>query len=420
MVDAVVIGAGPNGLTAAATLAKRGWRVLVLESQPRPGGAAWSAELTAPGFVHDLGAAFFPFADYSPAFRWLDLAGAGLRWCNAPRESCHPAPDGSCVTISRDVEESAASFGPDGPAWRRLALWQRRMGARLAEALLAPLPGLGAAWRLGVGNLLRLARAGLSSPAGFSTRTFTTEAARRVVPGLALHVDLGPHDFAGAGLGLVLALLASDTGFRVPAGGARSITESLLRKLAEAGGELRLGQRVVRVLARAGRAVGVRTEQGEEVEARRAVVADVGPAALAGRLLADVPGLGGLRARLGRFRYGWGTFKVDWALSGPVPWLAPEARQSAVVHAGDSLADLAHFTLQVRSGKLPDNPYLVVGQQSLADPGRAPPGCHTLWAYSRVPPALLGGWAAQRERFADAVERRLEGLAPGFRALVLG
>src|SRR5882724_2733147 len=143
MHDAIVIGAGPNGLTAAATLARHGWRVLVLEAAVRPGGAAYSMPSTLPGFLHDVGAAFFPFADHSPAFRYLDLTGAGLRWCNAARESCHPAPDGSCVTISRDVNQSVASFGDDGPAWRRLALWQKAMGPRLAEALLAPLPGLG-------------------------------------------------------------------------------------------------------------------------------------------------------------------------------------------------------------------------------------------------------------------------------------
>ncbi len=416
--DAVVIGAGPNGLVAGATLARHGWKVLVLEAQPRPGGAAYSAELTLPGFVHDLGAAFFPFADHSPAFKHLDLAGAGLRWCNAARESCHPAPDGSCATISRDVEQSAASFGADGAAWRRLALWQKAMGQRLAEALLAPLPGIGPARRLGAGNLLRLARAGLCSTAAFAARHFRTEAGRRVVPGLALHVDLGPDDFAGAGLGLVLALLASDSGFRVPVGGARAITDALLRRLAEAGGEVRLDQRAARILVRQGRAVAVRTEAGDEIAVRRAVLADVGPPAFYGKLLQEVPGLSWVRGRARRYRYAWGTFKMDWALAGPVPWTSAEARESAVVHAGDSVADLRAFTREVRAGGLPRSPYLVIGQQSLADPSRAPAGCQTLWAYSRVPSRLPGGWARHKEAFADRVERRLEGLAPGFRALV--
>src|SRR5262245_1815866 len=138
--DAVVIGAGPNGLTAAATLARNGWEVLVVEARNKPGGACYSEALTIPGFVHDVGAAFFPFADYSPAFRFLDLTGAGLRWCNAQRESCHPAPDGTCAVISRDIEETAASFGIDGGAWQKLALWAKKMGDRLAAALLAPLP----------------------------------------------------------------------------------------------------------------------------------------------------------------------------------------------------------------------------------------------------------------------------------------
>jgi phytoene dehydrogenase-like protein len=416
--DAVVIGAGPNGLTAAATLARRGWKVLVLEAQARPGGAVWSEERTLPGYLHDVGAAFFPFADHSPAFRHLDLTGAGLQWANAPHESCHPAPDGSCATISRDVEQSAASFGADGPAWRRLAVWQQGMGARLAEALLAPLPGLGAAWRLGIRNLLRLARSGLSSPAAFSRRHFQTEAGRRVLPGLALHVDLGPNDFAGAGLGLALALLAADSGFRVPLGGARAITAALLHRLQEAGGAIQLSARVDRILVRKGCVVGVRTQRGEEIPVRRAVLADVGPPALFLKLLQAGTVSGWLRARARRFRYGWGTFKMDWALSGPVPWSSAEARQSAVVHAGDSLADLTLFTQQVRAGRLPDNPYLVIGQQSLADPSRAPPGGHTLWAYSRVPSTLPDGWSAHKEAFADRIERRIEGLAPGFSRLI--
>jgi phytoene dehydrogenase-like protein len=419
MVDAVVIGAGPNGLVAAATLARHGWRVVVLEAQDRPGGAVWSVESTRPGFVHDVGAAFFPFGEHSPAFRWLDLAGAGLRWAHAPRESCHPAPDGSCATISRDVEQSAASFGADGPAWRRLALWQRHMGARLVEALLGPLPGIGPALRLGVGNLVGLGWRGLLSTAAFSQHTFRTEAARRVVPGMALHTDLGPDDAAGAGLGLVLTFLAADSGFRVPVGGAKAITLALLKRLEEAGGSLRLGQRVQRIVVKRGRVAAVRTAS-EEVEVRRAVLADVGPPALFGRLLDESAHVGWLRARMRRFRYGWGTFKMDWALAGPVPWSHHEARESAVVHAGDSLADLRRFTRQVRAGQLPSNPYLVIGQQSLADPSRAPAGGQTLWAYSRVPSSLAGGWAGQRESFADAVERRIEGLAPGFRRLIQG
>jgi phytoene dehydrogenase-like protein len=417
--DAVVIGAGPNGLTAAATLARHGWRVLVLETQPRPGGALWSLELTRPGFLHDVGAAFFPFADFSPAFRWLDLGGAGLRWANAPRESCHPAPDGSAATISRDPGQTARDFGVDGPAWASLAEWMRRMGPRLPEALLAPLPALGPAWRLGVGNLTRLALAGLGTTAGFGRR-FRTEAARRVVPALALHVDLGPDDPTGAGLGLVLALLATAGGFRIPLGGARSIAEALIRRLNEAGGEVRTGCRVERLVVRNRRVAAVRTVQGDEIPVRRAVLADVGPPALYGELLRDVPGLNGVRARMRRFRYGWGTFKMDWALSGPVPWLCPEARESAVVHTGDSVDDLRRFTREVRAGKLPGNPYLVIGQQTLCDPSRAPAGSHTLWAYSRVPPTLPGGWAGRREAFADAVEARIEGLAPGFRGRILG
>jgi phytoene dehydrogenase-like protein len=419
-VDAVVIGAGPNGLTAAATLARHGWDVLVLEARPRPGGAVYSEELTIPGYLHDVGAAFFPFADDSPAFRFLDLAGAGLEWGNARRESCHPAPDGTVATISRDLEETVRSFGADGPAWRRLAEWQRGMGDRLAAALLAPLPGIGPAWRLGVGNLLRMARRGLLSTRGFAEKFFQTEAARRVVPGLALHADLGPDDFAGAGMGLVLALMASHSGFRVPRGGARAITAALLRRLEEAGGKIRLGTRVERVLVHKRRATAVRTEQGDEIAVRKAVIADVGPPALFLKMLGERETTWWLRTRIRRFRYGWGTFKMDWALSGPAPWLSGEACESAVIHAGDSLADLTAFTRQVRAGQLPDRPYLVIGQQSLIDPGRAPPGGHTLWAYTHVPSAVEGGWDRHKDAFAERIESRLEKLAPGFRSLIRG
>lgn len=418
--DAVVIGAGPNGLVAAATLARQGWKVLVLEAQARPGGALYSEPLTVPGYLHDVGAAFFPFADDSPAFRYLDLPGTGLRFVNAPLESCHPAPDGTSIAISRDLELSIASFGVDGPAWRRLGAWQQVMGDRLASALLSPLPSLGSAWRLGFWNIFHLARVGLSTTAGFAQRWFKTEAARRIIPGLALHVDLGPEDFAGTGLGLVLGLLASRSGFRIPIGGARAITDALLVRLREAGGQIQLNSRVQRILVRGRRAVAVRTEGGEEIPVRKAVLADVGAPALFSQLLQGKEVGWWIEQQIRRFRYGWGTFKMDWALTGPVPWMSSEARSSAVVHAGDSLDDLISFTRQVRAGQLPDNPYLVIGQQSLVDPSRAPSGGQTLWAYSRVPSHLEGGWASRREAFADRIEQRLEGLAPGFRGLIRG
>ncbi len=322
------------------------------------------------------------------------------------------------MTIARDLEKTVSTFGVDGPAWRKLGQWQRRMGPRLVEALLAPLPALREALRLGLVNVLKLGMAGLLSPASFARSHFRTEAARRVIPGLALHVDLGPDDLAGAGLGLVLGLLASASGFRVPLGGARAITQALLRRLEQAGGQLRLGAHVNKILVRKRRAVAVRTDAGEEIPAGRAILADVGAPALFLKMLEQRDVGGWVVERIRRFRYGWGTFKMDWALAGPVPWTVPEARSAAVVHAGDSLADLIRFTRQVRAGRLPDHPYLVIGQQSLVDPSRAPSGGQTLWAYSRVPPTLPGGWARYREVFADRIEQRLEGLAPGFRGLI--
>lgn len=418
MFDAIVIGSGPNGLTAANRLARAGWKVLVLEAQPRPGGALWSQETTLPGFVHDVGAAFFPFAQYSPAFRELNLTGAGLKWVSAGWESCHPAPDGSAVTIGRNLDRTVKTFGPDGDAWRKLATWQKDMGPRLAEALLAPLGTLAPAWRLGISNLLGLGWNGLLTTGAFGQRHFRTEAARRVIAGLSLHVDLGPDDLAGAGLGLVLALLASDSGFLVPVGGAKSVTLALLRRLEEAGGQIQLGTRVQQIVTVNRRVVAVKTEQGDEIVVRRAILADVNARTLFHRLLDPSHAASWAGQRVSKFRPSWGTFKMDWALSAPVPWTVKEARHSAVVHAGDSLDDLRRFTRQARSGQLPDNPYLVIGQQSLADHTRAPGGSHTLYAYSRVPSTLEDGWAAHREAFADRIEERIERLAPGFRKTI--
>ncbi len=398
-------------------LARSGRKVLVLERHPtRAGGAVASEEATLPGFVHDVGAAFFPFSRVSPAFAALDLEGAGVEWAKAPLQSCHPAPDGTAATLSTDDDETADSFGgADGDAWRRQMAWHRRVEPRLIDALLGPLPALRPLMRLLPVDLLRFAAVALSSAAGFAARRFRSEAARRVLPGLGLHADVGPDDRFGAALGYMLATSAATTGNVVPVGGAGAITAALLRRLTDAGGEVRLGAEARRILLRDGRPVAVRLADGEEIPVRGPILADTDAVFLYQQLLVDARLSGRVRRRMDRFRRGWGTFKVDWALSGPVPWSHPDAARSAVVHAGDSVDDLRRFTAQVRAGDLPDHPYLVIGQQSLVDASRAPPGCHTLWAYSHVPSHLPEGWPARREAFADRVEARIEGLAPGFR-----
>jgi phytoene dehydrogenase-like protein len=416
-VEAVVIGAGPNGLVAAVILARAGLRTVCFEAQAEPGGAARTSELTEPGFRHDVGGAFFPFGPISPAFRALDLAGAGLGFCHGPVDSAHPAPDGSCAIIARDLERTRRELGEDGPAWERLARWRTRMGDDFVRLALDPLPLMGVALRLGPASLLRFGRITLSSSGGFAHRTFRSAAARRLVPDLSLHADLGPDDFGGAVLGFVLALLAGSSGFPAARGGAGEITRALVQRLREAGGELQLATRVSKIDVRSARVAAVRLQDGTEVETPL-VLADVA----APKLCFDLVGPELLPTRLvrglRRFRQAWGTFKMDWALDGSVPWSAPSARDSNVVHLGGDLPALAAFTREVRNGGLPERPYLVIGQQSLFDPSRAPAGKHTLWAYSRVPPKVAAGWLSERERFADRVEAQIEAHAPGFRTLI--
>jgi len=275
-------------------------------------------------------------------------------------------------------------------------------------------------WQLGLRNVLRLASYSARSPANLARKLFCTTAGQRVLPTLALHADLGPNEIGGAGIGLVLALLASSTGFPVPVGGAKAVAHAILTRYEQAGGELRLGTRVDKILVRQRRVVAVRTSNNDEIPVRRAVLADVGPPSLFLSLLEPDQVSGWLRSRIRRFRYGWGTFKMDWALAGPVPWLAAEAREAAVVHVGNNITELVKFSSEVEKGELPTRPYLVLGQQSLADPTRAPPGCHTLWAYTHVPAQLEDGWDQHKDFFADRMESWIERLAPGFRAIIRG
>jgi phytoene dehydrogenase-like protein len=418
----IVIGSGPNGLVAACVLALRGFRVLVLEGNARrPGGALGSEELTLPGFVHDVGAGFFPMARSSPGFRELGLEAYGLRWENGRFESCHPAPDGSYACIARDEDLNASHFGSprDGERWRKLVLWHKRIEEHLLPALLLPFPAIRPLLRVGVPGLLRIATMFMRSGRGLSTHLFESAAARRVLPALALHVDVGPDDRFGAPLGYMLGLTATTGGYAVPRGGAQSITNALVTCLERHGGRLRLAARVERVLVSEGTARGVRLANGEEIRAEHAVLADTAAPSLLLDLVERQWIPSGVVQKMQRFPYGWGTFKVDWALSSPVPWQVEAARSSAVVHAGDDLDDLSRFTREVRAGSLPENPYLVMGQQSLLDSSRAPAGKHTLYCYSRVPSAPAAGWDAERERFADRIEQRIEGLAPGFRSRIL-
>jgi len=419
--DAVVIGAGPNGLVAACVLARAGLDVLVVEAHPRrAGGALGSEQATRPGFVHDVGAAFFPFGKASPAFLELDLVGHGLVWENAPVESVHPAPDGSFALLARDLARSDAGFGSekDGRRWHGIARWHAEIEGALLPAMLLTFPAIRPALRLLPFDLLRLASYFLASGRRLSERLFETPAARRVLPSLALHTDVGPEDTFGAGIGYMLAVTATTGGYAVPRGGARAITETLVKILEAHGGRVRLASRVERVLTDGRCAVGVALEDGEEIRARAVLANTSAPAAFVD--LVDqhlVPGR--VQRSMRAFPHGWGTFKVDWALSAPVPWTVAAARESAVVHAGDDVDDLVRFTRQVRGGEIPDNPYLVIGQQSLCDPTRAPAGQHTLWAYSRVPARPDGGWSKHAERFGDAIDARIESLAPGFRDRVL-
>lgn len=435
MPDAVVIGAGHNGLVAANRLADAGWSVLVLEAQAEPGGAVRSGELTLPGFRHDLFSAFYPLAAASPILDDLNLDEHGLRWQRSPLVVAHPTPDGRAAALSTDLDETAASFdsyGPgDGDAWRGLYGQWERLGDQLMGALLDPFPPLRAGARLGrtlgLAGGLRFARFAMLPLRRLVEEEFSGLGAQLLLGGNAGHVDIAP-DAAGSGLfGWLLAGLGQQVGFPVPEGGAAELTNALVRRFESKGGELRCATPVSRVVIRRGRAVAVRTAEGDEIDARRAVLADVSAPALYHQLVGAEFLPSGLADDLRRFQVDAATVKVDWALDGPVPWTAEPARRAATVHVADDIDELSRHSCQLATGMLPDRPYLVFGQPGLADPSRCPPGKEAAWAYTHVPQrvkgdaggGLTGSWdAGEASAFAERVEARVERLAPGFRDLI--
>jgi phytoene dehydrogenase-like protein len=432
--DAIVIGAGHNGLVAANVLADAGREVLVLEEQPEPGGAVRSGELTLPGYRHDRFSSFYPLGVASPVMRSMELERHGVRWRRHPIPVAHPGPDGLAAYVGADADETRASldaFAPgDGDRFARWMEYWHRIAPPLLDALFSPFPpmrgGARLAAALGPRGLLELGRLGMLSVRRFGEEEFRGEGARRLFAGNALHADFTPESPGSAVYGLVLCGLAAEHGYPIPEGGSGAITDALVRRLGDRG-RIECGVRVERVVIRGGRAAAVRTADGRELEAGAIVGAIDAPQLLGGLVGRDrVPET--TRRGLDRFQWDNSTVKLDFALSGPVPWTAPGTERAGTVHVADSVDALTETTAQLSCGLVPRRPFLVAGQYALADPTRAPAGAEVFWAYTHVPrdvrgdageDGLSGSWdEREAEVMAERMTGEIERLAPGFRALV--
>ena len=380
---AVVIGSGPNGLAAAILLARAGCQVTVHEGSATLGGSARSAELTMPGFVHDICSAIHPMAAVSPCFEEFPLAALGLDWVHSPAPLAHPLDDGTAVLLERSIDATAANLGSDGDAWRRLfeplaAAWPALRHDVLAPPLRIPRHPLAMA-RFGL-QALRSAR-------GLAESHFRGPRGRALFAGLAAH-SLHPLDApATAAIGLVLSTAAHVAGWPFPRGGTQRITDALAACLRSHGGRIH-AQSAVAALPDA-----------------PVVMCDVTPRqflALAGDRIPEP-----YRRALSSYRYGPGVFKMDWALDGPIPWRAAECFRAAAVHVGGTLEEIAGWESN-GTGR----PFLILAQPSLFDPTRAPAGKHTAWAYCHVPNGSSGD-------MTEAIEAQIERFAPGFRGRIL-
>ncbi|MFJ9038588.1 phytoene desaturase family protein [Streptomyces sp. NPDC102406] len=436
MPDAVVIGAGPNGLVAANLLADAGWSVTVLEEQPEPGGAVRHDREVDPDFVNDLFSSFYPLAAASPVLRQLRLHEHGLRWSHAPSVLAHPLTDGRCAVLNRRVDVTAGSLdrfaAGDGDAWRRLHDVWEDVRPDILEALFTPFPpirsGARLAYRLRTGGGLRLARSLVLPARRLGEEEFVGEGGRLLIAGNALHADLAPEAAGSGGFGWLMSMLGQTYGFPVPVGGAGELVRALVARLETRGANVQCGRRVDEVVVRGGRAVAVRTADGETVPAARAVLADVSAPALYGGLVAPEHLPAQVMDDLRRFQWDFSTFKVDWALDGRVPWRAEEAAHAGTVHLADGVDELTRFAAQNAMGQVPDRPFLLFGQMTTSDASRSPVGTESAWAYTHVPQRirgdagddnLTGAWdQREQEAMADRVEQQVERFAPGFRSLI--
>ena len=388
--DALVVGAGPNGLSAGIAIAQAGRSVLVLEGRDTVGGGARSAALTLPGFLHDVCSAVHPLAVGSPFLSTLPLSDHGLEWVQPPAPLAHPLDDGTAVTLERSVEATAAGLGPDAASYRRLFGPLARDWCKLTADVLGPL-------RVPRHPLVtaRFGLAGLRSARSVAEARFRGERARALFAGLAGHSMLPLERPLSAAFGLVLGAAGHAVGWPMPRGGSRRIAEALASHLASLGGRVD---------------TGVPVESLDDLPAAAVTLLDVTPRQvirIAGRRLC-----GSFRRRLEAYRYGPGAFKMDWALSGPVPWRASECARAGTLHLGGTMDEIAHAEREVWRGRHPERPFVLLSQPSLFDPSRAPEGRHTAWAYCHVPNG--SGFD-----MTDRIEAQVERFAPGFRERVL-
>jgi phytoene dehydrogenase-like protein len=387
---ACVIGSGPNGLAAAIVLGQAGLEVDVLEAESTPGGAVRTMELTLPGFFHDFGSAVHPFAIGSPFFWSLPLQDHGLEWIHSPATVAHPLDDGTAVVLEQDLADARNSLGKDGQAWIRLVRPFVANWREFSKDVLGPV------WRIPKHPLL-MARFGIQavlSAKAIATR-FRTERARALFAGLAAHSFLGLDEPMSGAFGMLLAITAHAVGWPIPRGGSQSLTNALCSYLSTLGGTVKTSCRINSL---------------DSLSEYQLILCDITP-----RQLLDVAGnkfSEGYKRRLRHFRYGPGVFKVDYALSAPIPWRASECLRAATVHLGGSFEDISASEAAIRCGQIADRPFVLLAQPSLFDSGRAPAGKHTAWAYCHVP---NGSTIDMLSRLEDQIER----FAPGFRDGIL-